>query len=96
MVSLIDSLLPDVWQEVEASKRGDGWVEYHINRQKKFTDPNTLSLFLTDDNGDPKTAILKGTQPNSDPVKSVARCEFKLNGEEIVGMDLNGDVVLRK
>jgi hypothetical protein len=73
-----------------------GWVEYHINRQRKHTDANTLSLFLTNDDGDPQTATLHGTQPNSDPIKAVAVCEFKLSGEEIVGMDLNGDVVLKK
>lgn len=96
MVSLIDNLLPEVWEEVEPGKKGDGWAEYHINRQRKHTDANTLALFLTTDDGDPQTATLHGTQPNSDPIKAVAVCEFKLSGEEIVGMDLNGDVVLKK
>ncbi|XP_071165830.1 uncharacterized protein [Mytilus edulis] len=96
MVSLIDSLLPEQWKEVTLGEKGDGFAEYHLNRQRNHPDPNTLRLFLTNDDGDPITAMIKGTKPNDDPFKAVNACEFKLKGEEVVGIDICGDVVLKK
>lgn len=64
--------------------------------QRKHTDPNTIAFFLTNDQGDGVTAKLTGTQANKDPIKSVACCEFKIDGENIVGVDICGDVVLKQ
>lgn len=48
------------------------------------------------DDGDPITVVLKDTVPNTDPLKSVAHCELIIKDNEIVGIDLDDDVVVKK
>jgi hypothetical protein len=49
------------------------------------------------DEGEAKTVSIKDCQKKTDPLKEIGTIEIKLNEKlEIVGLDLNGDVVVRK
>lgn len=53
---------------------------------------------VAEDNGDPKQVEVKFCLCKKDPLKEVGVVELKLNSDEkeVVGIDLNGDIVIRK
>ena len=55
-------------------------------------------MMIANDAGDAKTVLLNHTLPKKDPLKNIGLCEIKLDeeGKNIVGIDLNGDVVVLK
>lgn len=69
-----------------------------MNRSHKHIDDNTILLMVAEDNGDPKQVQIKFCQSKKDPLKEVGVVELMLNDEEkeVVGIDLNGDIVIRK
>ncbi|OWF40571.1 hypothetical protein KP79_PYT20003 [Mizuhopecten yessoensis] len=97
MDTLIDSLLPSVWQEVSMDDRGDGFEDFFVNGNPNRKDENTLEIVISDAEGNAKTVTLKGAQPNKNPLNKISRCELKVDGDKnLIGMDLNGDVVVLK
>ncbi|XP_069104304.1 uncharacterized protein [Argopecten irradians] len=97
MDTLIDSLLTDQWEEVSAGDRGDGFIDYFINGNPTQVDANTLRVVISDEDGNAKNVNLNGTQANKNPFKGIGRIELKVDDDcNLVGIDLNGDVVLRK
>ena len=50
------------------------------------------------EDGDPKNVSVKDVADKKDPLKDIGLIELKLNADEteIIGMDLNGDIVVRK
>ena len=53
---------------------------------------------VAEEDGDPKTVTLKDCQCKKDPLKQIGQIELQLNDEEteIVGIDLNDEVVVRQ
>ncbi|XP_078311921.1 uncharacterized protein LOC144618862 [Crassostrea virginica] len=98
MDTLIDLLDSEKWTEVNSADRGDGFLEYAINRNAKSIDSNTLALMVADDAGNCKTVTLTNTRDNKNPVKNVSRAELKLDeeGKRVLGIDLDGDCVILK
>ncbi|XP_060084057.1 uncharacterized protein LOC132563315 [Ylistrum balloti] len=97
MDGLIDSLLPEVWQEVSSGERGDGFVDYFLNGNPKQVDANTLGLVISDEDGNAQSVVLKGTLPNKNPLNKISRVELKVGEDKsLVGIDLNGDCVILK
>lgn len=98
MDSLIDNLDKEKWAEVSVADRGDGYVEYSINRNPKQLDPTTLGFMISDDDGNAKSVTLSFTLANKNPLKGVGRAELKLDPDAkvVLGIDLNGDCVVLK
>ncbi|KAH3807738.1 uncharacterized protein LOC127834990 [Dreissena polymorpha] len=97
--SLIDNLNKDKWEEIDAaSKNQDKFLEYHVMRQHRQVDDTTIAFMVAVDEGDPKSVELKDCQKKKDPLKEIGVVELMLNAEEteIIGIDLNGDIVIRK
>ncbi|XP_045199264.2 uncharacterized protein LOC123553731 [Mercenaria mercenaria] len=97
--SLIDNLNSDKWQEIDASTKVESeWKEYHVNLHHKQLNDTTIGLMIAVDDGELKNVELKDCLPKKDALKQIGTIEIKLNAEEteIVGLDLNGDVVVRK
>lgn len=53
---------------------------------------------ITDDNGECKKVKLNNVLPTKDPVQDILVLELALTGDEseVVGIDLNGEIVVRK
>lgn len=97
MVSLIHNLDDTKWAEVNSSDRGEGFVEFAINRTTTPLDPHTLRISVADNAGNFKNVIINNTRDNSNPLKNVNQAELKLDEEgNVVGIDVEGDCVVTK
>jgi len=69
-----------------------------VNRVHKQVDDNTILLMVAEDNGDPMSVEVKFCLNKKDPLKEVGVVELMVNADEkeVVGIDLNGDIVIRK
>ena len=69
-----------------------------MNRVHKQVDDNTILLMVAEDNGDPMSVEVKFCLNKKDPLKEVGVVELMVNADEkeVVGIDLNGDIVIRK
>ncbi|WAR27357.1 hypothetical protein MAR_013061 [Mya arenaria] len=96
--SLIDNLNADKWAETDMAGKSGEWKEYHVMIHHSFKDETTLGIMVAQDEGDAKNVLIKDCQANKDPLKQIGLVELLLNAEEteVIGIDLNGDVVIRK
>lgn len=96
--SLIDNVDAAKWQEVDAANRPENFKEYHVNIHHKRTDDKTLVYMIALDEGEAKSVELKDALPGKDPLKQIGVIEILLDEEEkhIIGLDLNGDIIVRK
>ena len=67
-------------------------------RNHKALSDTEMSYMVAEEDGDPKTVTLKDCQCKKDPLKQIGQIELQLNDEEteIVGIDLNDEVVVRQ
>ena len=78
------------------------WKEYHVNHHNHTSiDSTTMSYLVAEDEGDAITAQIKNCLPDKDPLNQVGAVELKIQTvdsdvSEIVGIDLNGDIIARK
>ncbi|XP_060084076.1 uncharacterized protein LOC132563333 [Ylistrum balloti] len=98
MDSLIDGLDSEKWQETDESSLGEGFVTYHLNRNHKRVDTNSILVLIAVEDGEGKHVTLAGTKANKDPLKNIGQCDLKLDADEkfIVGINLDGDCVVCK
>ncbi|WAR27358.1 hypothetical protein MAR_013062 [Mya arenaria] len=96
--SLIDNLNADKWLETDMAAKNDEWKEYHVMRHHRFVDNTTLVVMVAPEDGEARNVEVKDCQANKDPLKEIGSIELLLNAEEteVIGIDLNGDVVIRK
>lgn len=93
---LIAGLNGDKWEEIDTASKSSEFASYNINRNHTKVDSTTYSMLVATDDGDAKTVFLKDTEANTDPLKSVSHCELLIKENDIIGIDLDDDVVVRK
>lgn len=99
--NLIDNVNADKWQELDVAAKNEAeWIEYQVTRHCKQLNESTIVFQVAPNNtdGDPKSVQLKDCLPKKNPLKEIHIVELKLNadGTEIIGIDLNGDIIVRK
>ncbi|KAL5004490.1 hypothetical protein ScPMuIL_017946 [Solemya velum] len=97
MESLIDSFQTSKWMEMDVSKK-QGFKEYHVMRRHHQDDATHITYCVAVEDGDPMNVKVEYTQVGHDPLKGIGCCELKLDdkGENVIGIDLNGDCVVHK
>ncbi|XP_052784323.1 uncharacterized protein LOC128220100 [Mya arenaria] len=94
--SLIANLNSDKWLETDMAAKNDEWKEYHVMRHHRFVDNTTLVVMVAPEEGEARSVEVKDCKQGS--LKEIGRIELLLNADEteVIGIDLNGDVVIRK
>jgi len=73
------------------------WMEYNLNRQH-LRDGHAVLIMATDSDGEMRKVKVNDCKKDKDPLKDILVVELLLNAAEteIVGIDVNGEIVIRK
>lgn len=67
-------------------------------RRHHQDDATHITYCVAVEDGEPMNVRVEFTKPGHDPLKGIGCCELKLSasGEDVIGIDLNGDIVVHK
>lgn len=69
-------------------------MEWQIGRHEQVKD-GCYRYAIRDLNGRRKVALLVGAKKEKDPLHGVANCQLKLEGDQIIGINVDGDCALQ-
>ena len=96
MAYLIEKLNKDIWENVKDPSNETGFELYHIGRAHENKGNNVFHYAVRSAKGSRVIAVLEGSKGDTDPLKGVANCRLKLQDTIINGIDVDGDMVIRK
>jgi len=96
---LIDSFDTTKWKVIPEDQKNAGkFKQYHVLRNHEHMSDTVVKLGVAEEEGDLKPVLIKDLIAQKDPLKDIGQVELQLNEEEneIIGIDLNGEIVVKQ